>query len=109
MITEEDIEAAVDWLRDNARKAAQARAESIYMQEYRKTLKAQIMREESSNSVAAQETRAYADERYVRHLDAMRAAIEEDEYMRWMRVAAETKVAAWQTEQANSRALEKIR
>jgi hypothetical protein len=39
----------------------------------------------------------------------MRAAIEEDEYMRWMRVAAETKVAAWQTEQANSRALEKIR
>ena len=44
MITDLEIEKAVDYLRDNATKAAQARANRIYLEEYRKTIKAEIMR-----------------------------------------------------------------
>lgn len=104
MISDQEIEQAVSYLRDNARKAAQAKAERIYMEEYRKTVKAEVMRETPSDSLGAQEARAYADNRYTQHLKAMREAIERDEYNRWMMVAAQAKVEAWRTQQANLRA-----
>ena len=104
MITDDEIEKAVAYLRENARKAAQAKAERIYMEEYRKTVKAQVMRETPSDSLGAQEARAYCDSRYVDHLQTMREAIEKDEYNRWMMVAAQAKVEAWRTQQANLRA-----
>ena len=108
MITEDDAERAVEYLRDNARPAAQARAERIYMEEYRKSLKAKIMREEPGTSVANQEARAYADPRYQEHLESMRTAIERDEYCRWMMVAAEAKISAWQTQSRNNRAADRV-
>lgn len=108
MISETDIEAAVDYLRDNASKAAKAKAERIYMEEFRKTVKATIMRETLSESLGAQESRAYADERYEQHLKVMRDAIERDEYHRWMLVAAQAKIEAWRTQQSNARALGKL-
>lgn len=103
MINDDDIEKALDYLRDNARKAAQAKAERIYMIEYRKAVKGQIMRENDDKALGAQEAIAYADPRYVKHLEAMRDAVEADEYFTWMRVSAEAKINAWQTQSANSR------
>ena len=99
MIPESDIERAVNWMASSAVQAAQARANREYMTEYRKSLKALLMREHQSLPIAAQEREAYADERYLAHLDAMKAAIEEDEKMRWLQSAAEAKVSAWQTQQ----------
>lgn len=104
MISEDEIEQACEWLRTNARGAAQAKATRIYMQEYRKTMKATLMKEIISEPIGAQERHAYAHEKYIAHLDAMRAAIEQDEYMAWMRVAAETKIEAWRSLNANARA-----
>lgn len=103
-IGEDDVEKALCFLRDNARKAAQAKAERIYMEEYRKTVKAEIMREAMSESLGGQESRAYSDSRYVQHLKGMREAIEADEYFRWMMIAAQAKIEAWRTQQANMRA-----
>jgi hypothetical protein len=97
VIDDAAVERAVQWMVDNAAAAAQARANREHMSEYRKTLKAQIMREHASLPLQAQEREAYADERYVAHLDALRTAIEQDERMRWLMGAAETKVSAWQT------------
>ena len=104
MISDSDIEESVDYLRDNARPAAKARAERIYMEEYRKVAKGIVMRENSASPIGAQEAIAYASERYLNHLAAMKTAIEADEYHRWMMVAAEAKIEAWRTQQANYRA-----
>ncbi len=41
MITEQQIEAALAWLRDEAGKDAQARAERLYMETWIKTVLAQ--------------------------------------------------------------------
>lgn len=98
MIDEERVERAVNWLAQSADKAAQARANRQYVEEYRKVLKAQIMRENVDLAVAAQEREAYADPRYLEHLDALRDAVEQDEKMRWLMVSAETLVSAWQTQ-----------
>lgn len=109
MISEDHIEKALDWMRDNCDAAAQARAERVYVEEYRKTLKAEIMREHPSLAVAAQEREAYADKRYIAHLGAIRDAVYTDEKNRFLRAAAEAKINAWQTQSANHRTMEKIR
>jgi hypothetical protein len=103
-ITDDDVQKAIDWLRDTALKAAKARAEREYLSEFRKVLKAQIMRENKTESIGAQEAIAYADNRYIAHLDCIRTAIEVDEHLRFLRVAAEAKVEAWRTMSSNERA-----
>ena len=108
MISDDDIERAVDYLRDNATKAAKAKAERIYLEEYRKVVKAQIMREHDDKALGTQEAIAYADPRYTKHLEVMRDAIEKDEYMKWMSISAQAKISAWQTENANNRALGRL-
>jgi hypothetical protein len=104
VITDEDVDKAVEYLRTNARSAAQARANRIYMEEYRKVVKAQIMRENTGLPLGAQEVVACSDARYMQHLQAVKEAVEKDEYNRWMMVAAEAKIEAWRTQQANQRA-----
>lgn len=104
MITDAEAEKAIDFLRDNAAKAAQARAERTYVEEYRKTIKAQIMKEHVGEALGAQEREAYADERYKQHLKAIKEAVYADEYQRFMRAAAEAKFDAWRTMSSNERA-----
>lgn len=108
MILDDDVEKAVDYLRSNATKAAKAKAERIYMTEYRKVAKGQIMRENDDKPLGAQEAIAYADPRYIQHLKVMQAAIEEDEYHQWMMKAADAKIEAWRTQQSNARSLGKL-
>lgn len=108
MISDDDIEKALDYLRDNAPKAAKAKADRIYCEEFRKVVKGQLMRENDDKALGAQEAIAYADPRYKQHLEVMKDAIERDEYHRWMLVAAEAKIEAWRSQQANQRAMGKV-
>ena len=104
MITEEQVEGAIDWLRKNAKAAAKARAERIYMEEFRKTIKANGMKLHLDKPIGAQEREAYSSTEYQMHLKAMQEAIERDEYARWMMVAEQARIEAWRTQQANQRA-----
>ena len=103
-ITDDEIDKALDYLRDNARDAAQARADRIYVEEYRKVIKAQIMKEHGDKSAVIQEREAYADPRYVAHLEAIKEAVLEDEGHRFLRAAADAKIEAWRTQSSNTRA-----
>jgi hypothetical protein len=104
MITDADIQACLDFLRDNATQAAKARATRVYVEEYRKTIKAQQMAAAGSLPVTAQEREAYMSEPYVAHLEAIREAVYEDERQRWLMIGAQAKIDAWRTQQANHRA-----
>ena len=105
MIHEQEVEAAVDWLRDTANEAAQKRAERLYLDEYRKVLRAKLMKQHMDLPVSAQEREALADPKYAEHLQALKIAIDEDERMRFLRVAAEAKIEAWRSMNANHRAI----
>ena len=105
MINEQEVEAAVDWLRDTAQEAAQKRAERLYLDEYRKVLRAKLMKQHMDLPVSAQEREALADPKYAEHLQALKIAIDEDERMRFLRVAAEAKIEAWRSMNANYRAI----
>lgn len=106
-ITDEQVEAALNYLRTNARPAAQAKANRIYMIEFRKVVKSQQMRLNMDKPLQAQEREAYASQEYRDQLEAMKAAIEADEFNTWGMVAAQATLDAWRTQNANKRA-EKI-
>lgn len=109
MITEEAVEKAVDWLRDNAEEAAKARSERLYLDDYSRVLKATIMGEHLSESLGAQERHAYSDVRYKNHLEALKMAIFEDERARYMRDAAQAKIEVWRSELSWAKTQESIR
>lgn len=108
MISEQDIDRALNYLRDNAEKDAQARAERLYMEQWIKTVLAQEMGKSAATSVSAQEVGARVSEIYVAALQAYRQAIYEDERRRFLRSAAETKIEAWRTMSSNERAQGKV-
>ena len=103
MVSDESIDRLLDWLRDQAPVAAQARANRVYVEEFRKSLKATIMAEHKNRPIGVQEREAYADARYVAHLAVIREAVEADEKMRWLMTAADARLRAWQTVEANER------
>ncbi len=105
MISEEEIHEAVDFLQTAAITAAQARANRIHLEEYRKVIKAQIMQEHLDLPLAGQEREAYANKRYAEHLEAMKRAIFLDEKARYLVAAAHAKIEAWRTQSATERAI----
>lgn len=108
ILTDDDVERALDRLRFQAGNAAKAKADRIYMEEFRKTIKANVMQKHLDLPVSAQEREAYASPEYAKHLMVMRDAIEKDETMRWQMVAAQAVIEAWRTLSVNQRIEAKI-
>ena len=104
----EAIDSAVDYLRDNSESSAKARAERIYLEEYRKSLKAILMKRFADLPVSAQEREAYAHPEYQNLLKGIKQAVYNDEYHRYMRQSAIAKIDAWRTKEATNRSLEKL-
>lgn len=108
MSQERDPHRAVDYIIANAKKFAQAKADRIYMEEYRKSLKAILMKRSLEDTIGAQEREAYAHDEYKQLLDALREAIEVEEKLRWDLIAAQARVEIWRSEQANLRVEGKV-
>ena len=74
-----DPNKAVDFLLANAPKYAKARAERIYIEQYRKSLKAILFTESNSKTVADREAEAYSHPKYLDLLHGLQAAVEAEE------------------------------
>ena len=108
MIEDKDIEKALDYLRDSMDDAAEAKANRVYMTEYRKVKKAELMGRCNHEAVNQQERFAYSHAEYKEFLLGLKEAIYQDMKHEFLREAADAKIQAWRTQQANSRAMEKI-
>ena len=104
MSTDRDPHKAVDYIITNAKKFAKAKAERCYLEEYRKSLKAILMKRSMESAVNAQEREAYSDPEYLQLLLGLREAVEIEEKLRWDLIGAQARVEIWRTEQANLRA-----
>jgi len=105
-----DPQEAVDFLIDQSKPYAKAKSERIYMEEFRKTLKAQLMIEAESfghKTAVTQEREAYSHTQYVAHLQALKEAVENEERLRWMMIAAQERIAVWRSQEASNRNIEK--
>lgn len=105
--SELNIFRCLDFLRDNAPAYAKAKAERIYIEEYRKVKKADLMcnaENQGHKTTAAQERQAYSSRDYAVLLEGLREAVENEETLRWRLIAAQAKISVWQSLGANQRA-----
>jgi len=94
---------AIDYIIRHAKKFAQAKADRIYLEEYRKSLKAILMKQSMEMAIGAQERDAYAHPDYIELLDGLKAAVEAEEKLRWDLIAAQARVEVWRSQEATNR------
>ena len=94
---------AIQYLIDTAPLYAKAKADRMYLEEFRKSRKAQLMSQAGTEVLGKQEVYAYAHEDYGVLLRGIREAVEAEENYRWLMRAAEARISVWQTEQYNAR------
>lgn len=103
-----DPNEAVDYIFKNGKKFAKAKAERIYLEEYRKSLKAILMKRSVENAIGAQERDAYAHDEYLALLQGLKAAVEVEEELRWALIAAQARVEIWRSQEATNRVEGKV-
>ena len=99
---------AIDYIIKNAGRFAKAKSERIYIEEYRKSLKAILMKQSGQSVIAAQEREAYAHEDYAALLAGLREAVETEEKLRWDLIAAQARIEVWRSQEATNRTQDKL-
>ncbi len=99
---------AVDYIIANAGKFSAAKAQRVYLEEYRKSKKALLMAQCLDKAANAREQYAYAHPEYEELLEGLKAAIEIEESIRWHMIAAQARIEIWRTKCANNRQQDKV-
>lgn len=101
-----DIEQLLHKYRSLVEPYATARATRTYIEEYKKSLLALLMKKAAQTghtSAAAQEREALASEQYMEQLVALQGAVEEEEKLRYHIKQTEMEIEVWRSLQANER------
>lgn len=104
VISDDDIQAALDYLRDSAKAAAVARSQAKTLEKYLGVVEAQQKALHGTRSNAAAQDLARASPEFKQALDAWSAAVEEDAKHTMLREAAIARIDAWRTMSSNARA-----
>ena len=101
-----DPEQAAEQIREIAPAYGQAKAQRVYLEEFRRSKKAMLMKDCMTMGVEAanaQESEALADPEYVGLLKGLAAAVENEETLKWQLEAARLEIEIWRTRQATER------
>ena len=104
MISEQDIDRALDYLRNSAEEASKAKSDMVLTEQWIKTTKAKLMGENAGSSMAQAEARALADSRYAQAVEAYGAAVQAFSFHQMKRETAVAWIEAWRTQSSNQRA-----
>ena len=106
-MNDDAIERRMIELRETAAKFAKAYAQREYLDEFKKSKLAILMKKyerEGHKTSAAQEREARADGQYIELLDGLKTAAEQSEALRWELKIAEIAVEVWRTRESSKRA-----
>ena len=99
---------AIEYIWENAPAYAKAKGIQAQLEAYKSSLKSILMKKSGETSIGAQEREAYADIAYQTHCDAIGAATEQVELLKWRMMSAQMRFDAWRTEQASHRQIERL-
>jgi len=102
-----DPNKAIDFLLKNAEKYAHAKAQRVYLEEFRKSKKALLMNQCDEKAANAREQYAYSHPEYIGILDGLKSAVEIEETLKWQQIAAQLRVEVWRSQEASNRGLER--
>ena len=104
---DDNMEEMLERYRQLAERYAPARAKREYLDEYKKSLLAVLMKKHEKlgfTSAVSQEREARADGDYIKLLNELEFAIHEEEKLRYHIKAVEIEIEVWRTKSANQRA-----
>lgn len=99
-------EEAAETIRDKAPAYGEAKAQRVYLEEFKRSKRALLMKDAmllGEKAVNAQERDALADPEYLQLLKGLAVAIEREETLRWQIEAAKLDIEIWRTRQASER------
>ena len=102
-----NVESLFQEWRASIDEAAKAKADEVYLREFRKSKKAILMQEaegKGHKTGQERESYAYAHPDYLSLLDALRVATESNAKFQWRMNIAADRVKIYQTHEANKRA-----
>lgn len=102
-----DPNKAIDFLLNNAGRFSKAKADRIYLEEFRKSKKALLMNQCQEKTVNAREQYAYSHPEYLQLLDGLRAAVEVEEDLKWHLISAQLRVDVYRTQEASNRGMDR--
>lgn len=102
-----DPHKAIDFLLKNAEKYAHAKAQRVYLEEFRKSKKALLMNQCDEKAANAREQYAYSHPEYIGILDGLKSAVEVEETLKWQQIAAQLRVEVWRSQEASNRNIER--
>jgi hypothetical protein len=108
VITDEQVELALEYLRDSSKPAAVARANARTMEKYLGVVEAQQKALQRGLSNAAAQDQARASPEYKQALEGWNEAVRTDGEFTMLREAAASRIEAWRTMSSNERAGMKI-
>ena len=95
---------AIQYLMDTAPLYAQAKANRMYLEEMRKSVKAKLMKSCQETMLGKQEIYAYAHPDYIEILEGIKVSVEQEENYRWMMAAAQARVEVFKVQEYTKRA-----
>lgn len=102
-----DPHEAVDFIYRTAPLYAQAKADRVHLEEFRKSKKALLMKASGESAIGAQEREAYAHADYIALLDGLKEAVVKEETLRWQLISAQMRGELYRTQSANNRAIDR--
>ena len=93
---------AIEYIQTHSKEYAQAYADAGHLERYLKTIKAELMNEESG-TLGAKETYAYSHPKYIDILNALKTAETTKEHLKYMLDAAKLKIEIWKVVEYNKR------
>lgn len=103
-VSDEQAEAAVDYLRDTAKDYGKACGRLAYLEGNLRRVKSLEMLKTPKGSLGDREAQAYASEAYREALEQLENATADKETIRAYRDAAEAKFEMWRSVNSNKRA-----
>ena len=102
-----DPNEAINFMIKNSEAYANAKAQVVYLTEYRKTVKAIGFQRSLKNTMAEKEADAYTTVEYKTCVEGLKEAVEKAEGLRWMLVAAQARIDVWRSQEASNRGLDR--
>lgn len=99
-------EDAAQDIREKAPAFGKAKAQRVYLEEFRKTKKALLMKgalKLGIEAANAQEREAYADPSYTQLLQGLALAVEAEETLKWQLEASRLDIEIWRSREATNR------
>ena len=99
---------AIQFIWDWSPKLAAAKGELAQLEAFKSSLKAILMTQSQSTTIAGKEMEALASSEYQTHCDAIGRATADVEKLRWQLEAAKMRFEAWRPEPATKRQLDRM-